>query len=69
MMTFAGKSAAMPQDLATTASPSFVLVQTAALIEADLSISSGRNAVCAGPVEIDGGVTVDIGAESRWVIV
>ena len=40
-----------------------------ALIESNQTISTGYNAVSAGPIEVDDGVTVTVETNSRWVVV
>lgn len=40
-----------------------------ALIEADQDLASGYNAVSAGPITVDTGVTVSVATGSRWVVV
>lgn len=45
------------------------LFEHAKTISANYSITSGNNAIAAGPVDIDTGVTVTIPSGSRWAIV
>jgi hypothetical protein len=45
------------------------LWENAATISATYAITSGNNAVSAGPVSIDSGVTVTVPTGSRWVVV
>ena len=47
----------------------FGLFEHANTITVNYSITSGNNAIAAGPVDIDSGVTVTIPTGSRWVIV
>ena len=50
-------------------STTFGLFEHANTITVNYSITSGNNAIAAGPVDIDSGVTVTIPTGSRWVIV
>ena len=50
-------------------STTFSLFEHANTITVNYSITSGNNAIAAGPVDIDSGVTVTIPTGSRWVIV
>jgi hypothetical protein len=47
----------------------FGLFENAALVTADYVISAGNNAISAGPITIDSGVTVTVPAGSVWTIV
>lgn len=46
-----------------------VFYENAQLVEENHEIVSGRNAMTAGPVVVDDGVTVTVASGSRWVVV
>ena len=48
---------------------SFALFEHSNTISANYTISSGNNAVAAGPITIENGVSVTVPSGSRWVIV
>jgi inosine/xanthosine triphosphate pyrophosphatase family protein len=46
-----------------------VFFENDSVVTADYTISAGKNAVSAGPITINSGVTVTIPSDSNWVIV
>lgn len=56
-----------PSDHAVIGSQGYV--QNSAAISTDSTITAGHNAMSAGPVTIDSGVSVTVPTGSRWVIV
>lgn len=47
----------------------YQLFQGAQTVQQNLSISTGYNAVSAGPVTVASGYTVTVGDDSQWTIV
>jgi hypothetical protein len=45
------------------------LYENAIVISANYTIASGNNAISAGPITINGGVTVTVPAGSTWTVV
>ena len=52
-----------------SSSSSNAIYENAQNVTANTSITSGKNAMSAGPITIDSGVTVTVPSGSRWVIV
>lgn len=46
-----------------------VFYENSTTVDADYTITSGKNAVSAGPVTISSGVTVTVPSGSRWAVV
>jgi hypothetical protein len=46
-----------------------VFYENSTTVSADYTITSGKNAVSAGPITIDDGVTVTVPSGSRWAVV
>jgi len=54
---------------ATGSSGDEVFVQNDQVVTADYTIPSNKNAMTAGPIDIENGVTVTVSDGSRWVVV
>jgi hypothetical protein len=54
---------------ASSNTTSFGLYENAAIISANYSISSGNNAISAGPITVNSGVTVTVPSGSTWTVV
>lgn len=56
-----------PAEKSVTGAPG--LVENDASIDQSYSINAGRNAMSAGPVTIESGVTVTVPSGSRWIVI
>ena len=46
-----------------------IFYENSTTVSEDYTITSGKNAVSAGPVTVDSGVTVTVPSGSRWAVV